>query len=1169
MARAYQQSQPADYDDNRSPAEWQSLRSELAALLDQVDGQVAKSRGESPLTERLRDIRHQVEEVDERGGTRHRDALRTVQRQISRFEEPAPQPQLPPNPRDSLQSAINQIRSRQGEPMRQPMAAAPQPQPARANDGPMLAHLATSVNGLSGRLERLEGEIRAQIKSGAGVKDVADQVAQLAHVVELLAGAVGETGQVKRLEGQIASLGKIMSQGREMDINTLTRRLDDVAATVGKLAELQVHTADRMQTPLQSEAFADGMRTIEDSVRSVYDRIDALERQRSLSPSDLDHVTAEMARFTEGLRENQQQPLNLIELVDALNMRIADIESGDKMLDGLRGDLDALRETLTGTLAPRFEALEQRLDTLSSEVGTRADMAEIGRQIGMLGDRMGERSDPGISQLEAQVRQLVARMDQTGEQLTGLSHLYSETSAAPAIDFDAMADLVATRTAEAVQRSSSNGLTETINALEGRITEMLRAMPQNNNNDSGDFDEMQAGISEVNDRLKRLEVSLTHRLASAASEPAAEMVPQAAIADIIAEAEASYTPMAPLVARDVMPRSPAEDAPLNAPAFPAPEPEPVFEPAPRLRQPGLDGTESLASLYDSKPAAPMPAMGFEPLISSMPAAPMPSAGFIDAPASEPVARLEPAEAPVAASSRNTFIEAARRAAQRQNSGAVTPVASNSLIGKALSRFQAEAKADQPKVAKPLKPAKAMKGAKAEPAPRALAGDKPARAAFAAEATPEIASLEAQVKDEAPQDDAAPKESFLLRNRKTILLAAAVVALAMLTLNLVAQRLQDADTVPAAAAPITTGDIADELPVAAQPLAEMDVASTSAPRVIDMQDTLSTGAINPNAAQGFTTAPLQTMPSAFGAATELAKTDTIAPLAPEASPVSFEQPPEGVGPLDLRDAAANGDARAQFEVAAILTEGRALPQDYATAAIWYERAAATGFVPAQYRLASLYENGNGVEKNLDAAKLWYERAAEAGNRMSMHNLAALYAGGQLGKQQFDAAAKWFEEAATRGMTDSQFNLGMLYARGLGVPQDLESSFKWFGIAALSGDKDAQKARDDVARSLDAETMTRLTDIINNFKPTTIDLAANFAPIGTWSTTFDPGETIGARDIVASVQKALGKLGYDVGTPDGIAGAKTATAIKAFEMATGMSAVGQINPRLLAVLGSQPV
>jgi len=139
----------------------------------------------------------------------------------------------------------------------------------------------------------------------------------------------------------------------------------------------------------------------------------------------------------------------------------------------------------------------------------------------------------------------------------------------------------------------------------------------------------------------------------------------------------------------------------------------------------------------------------------------------------------------------------------------------------------------------------------------------------------------------------------------------------------------------------------------------------------------------------------------------------------------------------------------------------------------------------------------------------------------------------------------------------------------VPQSLPDSFKWFGLAAKSGDKDATKARDDIARSLDADTVAKITAEVNAFKPAPIDLQANFAPIGTWTKTFDPGETITTRDIVANVQKALGKLGYDIGTPDGIAGKKTQDAIKAFEGATGMSQVGQINPRLLAVLGSQPV
>ncbi len=108
MARAYQQFQHSETDRDRNPAEWQSLRQELVTLLDQVDSQVARSRGEPSYDERAQDLRYQAVERQQ-NDARHRDALRSVQRAISRFEDPVP-PQLPPNPRDSLQAAINQIR---------------------------------------------------------------------------------------------------------------------------------------------------------------------------------------------------------------------------------------------------------------------------------------------------------------------------------------------------------------------------------------------------------------------------------------------------------------------------------------------------------------------------------------------------------------------------------------------------------------------------------------------------------------------------------------------------------------------------------------------------------------------------------------------------------------------------------------------------------------------------------------------------------------------------------------------------------------------------------------------------------------------------------------------------------------------------------------------------
>jgi localization factor PodJL len=432
--------------------------------------------------------------------------------------------------------------------------------------------------------------------------------------------------------------------------------------------------------------------------------------------------------------------------------------------------------------------------------------------------------------------------------------------------------------------------------------------------------------------------------------------------------------------------------------------------------------------------------------------------------------------------------------------------------------------------------------------------------------PHTVALDAEASSPAAEPKAAPGPGLITRYRTLILGVILLLALVAMA-NLLIARMQNAPADPAPQA-TNVGDAA----LSPTPLAEqvdLPTSPVNPARVIPMSDTLATASIDPGAAQGFTAPADQPMPAAVDATDPANLAEGVEPLGALESPVKVELPPDNIGPLELRQAAANGDARAQFEVAAIYTEGRAVPEDLKTAAVWYERSASQGFAPAQYRLGNLYEAGKGVDKDLTQARIWYQQAAEAGNRMAMHNLAALYASGGLGTQQFDSAAKWFEEAANRGMKDSQFNLGMLYARGLGVKQDLGASFKWFALAATRGDADAGKARDDVAKSLDAASVQRLNDEVAAWKPAAIDLAANFAPIGTWMKNFDPGAAIAKLEVVKGVQQVLSRLGYDVGTPDGLAGPKTAEAIKAFERGTGMNETGTINPRLLAVLGSQPV
>ena len=180
----------------------------------------------------------------------------------------------------------------------------------------------------------------------------------------------------------------------------------------------------------------------------------------------------------------------------------------------------------------------------------------------------------------------------------------------------------------------------------------------------------------------------------------------------------------------------------------------------------------------------------------------------------------------------------------------------------------------------------------------------------------------------------------------------------------------------------------------------------------------------------------------------------------ASPPGIDAvPPQGVGSAALRNAAANGDALAQFEVATRIAEGSGVPQDHKLAFAWYERAAMRGLAQAQFRLAAYYERGVAVAVDAERAKIWYRRAAEQGHVRAMHNLAMLVVGSGKDDADYAAAAHWFQQAADRGLTDSQFNLAVLYAHGRGVAKDVGESYKWFALAARSGDAGAARKLDE--------------------------------------------------------------------------------------------------------------
>lgn len=278
------------------------------------------------------------------------------------------------------------------------------------------------------------------------------------------------------------------------------------------------------------------------------------------------------------------------------------------------------------------------------------------------------------------------------------------------------------------------------------------------------------------------------------------------------------------------------------------------------------------------------------------------------------------------------------------------------------------------------------------------------------------------------------------------------------------------------------------------------------------------------------------------------------------------PLAGVGPVLLRQAAAQGDPRAQHEIGLRYTNGIGVKRNLSEAAAWYERAASQEFAPAQYRLGSLYEKGLGVKRDLINATNWYLRAAEQGNARAMHNLAVISAMGSSGKPNMSEALKWFTKAANFGVKDSQFNLGILYGQGMGVKQDLAESYKWFALAAKTGDNDSAKKRDEVANVMDPKALEKSRLAVRTWHPEKLDDSANRVVIPEeWrGKSKSASAGLGGNSAVKTTQVLLNKLGYKVGTPDGMIGPKTRRAILSFQKSTGMTQTGKIDAKLVKAL-----
>jgi len=339
---------------------------------------------------------------------------------------------------------------------------------------------------------------------------------------------------------------------------------------------------------------------------------------------------------------------------------------------------------------------------------------------------------------------------------------------------------------------------------------------------------------------------------------------------------------------------------------------------------------------------------------------------------------------------------------------------------------------------------------------------------------------------------------------------------------------------------------------------------SAAKVPPLPDPAPAPLANPGQSSDASDSLLQTDPITTGSVSAAAtKGDNISALDPS------------VGPAKLRDAASNGDNTAQFIIATHYLNGDTTTQDYSKAAYWYGKSAAAGLAPAQYRLATMYERGTGVDKNLTTALKWYEAAGAMGNVKAMHNAAVIAAGPDAGGPDYAKAYKWFSLAAAHGLKDSEFNLAVLMERGLGTKQDTNEALFWYTAAAAQDDADAKGRVAVLSKTLTPAQVDAVNKRFKAWVPQKASDAANVVAVNDsqWNPSSKPAATAPANTQSMNdnpnnkAKFLLDKLGYRVGSLDGTLDAKTANAIKLFQIKEGLKATGQVTPDLLSTMQSR--
>jgi len=168
------------------------------------------------------------------------------------------------------------------------------------------------------------------------------------------------------------------------------------------------------------------------------------------------------------------------------------------------------------------------------------------------------------------------------------------------------------------------------------------------------------------------------------------------------------------------------------------------------------------------------------------------------------------------------------------------------------------------------------------------------------------------------------------------------------------------------------------------------------------------------------------------------------------------------------AAAKGHVWAEFRLAGLLSNSRAVPRDDRRALELLFAAAKAGQPQCANNIGLKFLSGDGLPRDSQEALMWLSIAAEAGVPEAQFNLGALYLRGDTGSRDLYLGYKWLMKASKLGNPDAQRALGRIYMTGLDtIAQDLNKAVDLLQPLADRGDKDAKAWLSQLQKSQEAE------------------------------------------------------------------------------------------------------